>query len=96
MDFPFGTRAVFYTDQSPLFFRKIAHNERYRRPSRPEAALSTLRAGDCLGSPRPALPLSTFESNYKMAASEAERSISTVLRGKGGCKQSINVITDCN
>ena len=42
--------------------------------------------------------LGTFESNYKMAASEIKVSalISTILREKRDCEQSINVIIDCN
>ena len=38
----------------------------------------------------------TFESNCKMADSESEHSISTILREKGDCEQSINIIIDCN
>ena len=40
-----------------------------------------LKGGGGLGTPRPALSF-TFESNCKMAASEVERSISTILRKK--------------
>ena len=43
-----------------------------------------------------ARPLGTFESNYKMAASEGERSISAILGKIGDCEQSINIIIDCN
>ena len=51
--------------------------------------------GGRFGNPE-ARALDAFVSNYKMAASEGDGSISTKLRKKGDCEQSINVITDCN
>ena len=74
---------VLYTVQRSLFFRKIVENERYRRPSWPDLAWSILKGRGTVWelAPRPALSV-TFESNCKMAATEGERSISTILRKK--------------
>ena len=52
---------------------------------------ATLKGGGRFGNPE-ARPLRTFESNYKMAASESEHSISTILGKIGDCEQPINVI----
>ena len=46
---------VLYPVQSPLFFRKIVENERYRWPSWPGLAWSTKGAGDGLETLRPTL-----------------------------------------
>ena len=80
------------TVQSPLFSRKIVENQRYAILT--GSSLSYLMDGGRFGNPE--ARCSTFESNYKMAANEGERSISTILRKKGDCEQTINVTTDCN
>ena len=54
-----------------------------------------LKGGGRFGNPE-ALSLGKFESTDKMAATEGERSISTILREKGDCEQSVNVIFECN
>ena len=86
---------VLYTIQSPLFFRKIVENERYSRPFWPVLAWTMLNGRGGFGNPK-ARSLGAFESSYKIAASEGERSIWTILRKKEDCEQSINVITDRN
>ena len=55
----------------------------------------SLKGGGRFGNPT-ARFLGTFESNYKMAATEGDRSISTILRRKGDCEHSVNVIMECN
>ena len=59
------------------------------------SSLNYLKGGGRVGNPE-VRALGAFESNYKMAASEGERSISTIFSKKGDCEQSINVIIDCN
>ena len=54
-----------------------------------------LKGGGGFGNPE-ARSLGTIESNYKMAATDGERSILTILREKGDCEHSVNVIIDCN
>ena len=54
-----------------------------------------LKGGARFGNPT-ARSVGTFESNYKMAATEGERSISTILRQKGDCEHPVNVIIECN
>ena len=77
-----------YTVQSPLFVLKIV--EKW-------AQQAAILIGGRFGHPE-ALPLGIFESNYKRTASEGyhECSISTILRKKSDCEQSINVIIDRN
>ena len=69
---------VLRTVQSPLFFRKIVENERYAILTR--SSLNYLKGGGRFGNPELRSLGGTVESNYKMAASEGERSISTILR----------------
>ena len=60
------------------------------------SSLNYLKGGGQFANPETP-SLGTFESNYKMAASEDERLIRTILREKReDCEQSNNAIIDCN
>ena len=88
---------VFYTDQSPLFFRKIAHNERYRRPSWPEVALiKYLKGGGLFGKPEACPPSRYIRIELQNGCKWSWAIDLDGLSGKGDCEQSINVITDSN
>ena len=55
-----------------------------------------VNGGGRFGNPEASSLGGTFESNYKMAASDGDRSISMIMREKDDSEQSINDILDCN